>query len=156
MRLGPAPTRARLVGGASWAAAAVAAASWLVSADAVAAPRFSQGPVIESDNGAALLEWEHADDETEYQVERIRDSGSAVVVYSGPMPSAHVSGLRQGEHQFRVRARTEAGWSDWSPAVVVAVEHHPMALVWTLFGLGAAVFLATGGFVLRQVREADD
>jgi hypothetical protein len=37
----------------------------------------------------------------------------------------------------------------------LTVAHHSMALVWPLFGLGAAVFFCTLGFVVFQVRNQE-
>jgi hypothetical protein len=125
---------------------------------ALAAPRFTTPTEVESNNGSVLLEWEAEQAATTYQVEQ---SASAEfdhtrVVYDGRMPSAHVSGLLPGRYHFRLRARDESGaWSQWSPSVDVGVVYQPMWAVLTSLGLGAAVFVLTGGFVLARARRED-
>jgi len=72
-----------------------------------------------------------------------------VVVYTGAMPSAHVSGLRDGAYRFRVRIQGEQSWSE--PATL-EVSHHPMTLVWPLLSLGAALVFAIAAYCLRHAR----
>jgi hypothetical protein len=105
-----------------------------------------------------LLEWQASDEAAMFEVEHARSENfhGARVFYQGAFPSAHVSGLRNGEHVFRVRAQDEHGdWSGWSEPMHLTVAHHSMALVWPLFGLGAAVFFCTLGFVVFQVRNQE-
>jgi len=73
------------------------------------------------------------------------------VIYTGAMPSAHVSGLRDGTYRFRVRVQGEQGWSE---AATLEVTHHSMGLVWPLFSLGAALVLAIAVYCLRHARPA--
>jgi len=122
------------------------------------APSGTSAPAFEgearriSENGVAFLKWQ-ATDADHYEVESsaTADFSKPKSVYRGSFNSAHVSGLREGIHYFRVRAAGGAV-SDWSSTVVVDVEHHPWGLVWPLFGLGAAVFAATCVVVLRGAR----
>ena len=104
-------------------------------------------PAVVSHSGAALLEWSGAGTRFELQYAQREDFADARVLYIGAMPSAHVSGLRDGVHRFRVRADGEDAWSE--PATLT-VEHHPMSLVWALFAIGGLVFAATAGFVATQ------
>jgi hypothetical protein len=121
----------------------------LAAARADAAPAFEQQE-LHSRNGAALLEWTGEGDAFEVQRARRSDFADAQVLYVGSMPSAHVSGLRDGEHHFRVRTVDDDTWS--APATLT-VQHHSMALVWPLFAVGAVVFLATAAFVAAAARN---
>ncbi len=116
-----------------------------------AAPAFRDDD-LRSQDGAALLEW--AGEGDAFEVQRADDGAFSHprVLYVGTMASAHVSGLRDGVHHFRVRTVGDDAWS--SPATVT-VEHHSMALVWPLFAVGAAVFLATAGFVASRARDLE-
>jgi hypothetical protein len=118
----------------------------LVGGRAETVPSFDQ-PELSSQNGSAVLEWAGEADRYEVQHARAFDFSDAEVIYVGSIPSAHVSGLRDGEHLFRVRA---SGATTWSDPAVLRVEHHSMLLVWPLMALGAGVFLATAGFVARH------
>jgi hypothetical protein len=134
----------------------VLSAAVLVQATASAhAPSSTPAPAFDgaahrvSENGVAFLEWQATGAE-QYEVESSDNVEFArpETVYRGTFTSAHVSGLLEGTHYFRVRAGGE-DVSDWSSTAVVVVEHHPWELVWPLFGLGAAVFAATCVVVLR-------
>jgi hypothetical protein len=121
----------------------------LAATRADAAPTFEQEE-LHSHNGAALLRWTGLGVAFEVQRARERDFSDAQVLYVGSLPSAHVSGLRNGEHYFRVRSVDDHAWS---APTTLTVEHHSMALVWPLFAVGAAVFLTTAAFVTAQVRN---
>lgn len=118
-----------------------------------ASPPVLQSPEpIVSHDGVVQLEWPDQLDEYEVQ---LRQGERTWSVYRGVMPSAHVSGLPDGEYTLRVRARSEdAEWSEWSPPKRVTVEHHPMALVFTLMSLGLLTFAATAAVVVRSSSEA--
>lgn len=118
----------------------------LSAGPASAAPTFDDHTIV-SHSGAALLQWSGDGTRFELQHAQQPDFGDARVLYVGAMPSAHVSGLRDGVHRFRVRADGEDAWSE--PAKLT-VEHHPMSLVWALFAIGGLVFAATAAFVATQ------
>lgn len=124
----------------------------LAIGSAGAAPTFDQ-PELRSQNGAALLQWAGSGERYEVQHAREPDpAGTALAwatFYRGSMPSAHVSGLRDGVHRFRVRTQ---GHDDWSPVAKVTVEHHAMALVWPWMIVGAGVFAVTAAYVARQAQ----
>jgi hypothetical protein len=76
--------------------------------------------------------------------------------YRGPDSSSFISGLEDGDHYFRVRARDEdsKNWGPWSDPVTVPVRHHSLTLAWWLFGLGAGIFGATVAFLVANTRRA--
>lgn len=76
------------------------------------------------------------------------------VVYRGRMPSAHLSGLLEGDYLVRVRAHDDSGASSWSPDKEILVRHHPLPLVYALMGLGLLTFVGTAAVVLRSSRRA--
>ncbi|TPV95926.1 MAG: hypothetical protein B7733_07490 [Myxococcales bacterium FL481] len=118
---------------------------------ATAAPPTFVDSAIQSSNGVVQLEWSAS--EGPYEVELAQD-GVRRTVYRGSVPSAHVSGLRDGEYHARVRARRDdRSWSNWSGPALIRVEHHAMPLVWTLLGTGAVTFIATGFAVAWAVRR---
>jgi hypothetical protein len=120
------------------------------------APTFSGPAARDSHDGSLLLEWEEDESAQLYEVERAGEGRSAQTVYSGHLPSAHVSGMLPGNYQFRLRAQDREGnWSDWSPSVAVKVQYHPMGAVFASLGLGALVFLMTAGFVVSRSTRKD-
>lgn len=119
--------------------------------DAFASPTFDGPPTVESQDGSHQLSWGEVLGEYEVQLHGGTDIRT---VYSGRLPSAHVSGLTDGRYEFRVRAREDDHWSGWSEAKVLVVRHHPMSLVWTLLGLGALVFVGTVAVVVHGGRSA--
>jgi len=120
------------------------------AAHAAPPPVFDDPEPSVSHNGVVQMEW--ADLQGEYEVQ-LRTGERARVVYSGRMPSAHVSGLVDGEYTMKVRARVDgASWTSWSAPKIVTVAHHPMPLVWTLMSLGLLTFVATAAVVVRSSR----
>ncbi|MEX1362261.1 MAG: fibronectin type III domain-containing protein [Nannocystaceae bacterium] len=115
------------------------------------APTLESPGRVESADGSLQLSW--GDQLADYEV-RMRHGDEERIVYRGRMPSAHVSGLPNGEYQLQARARGDEGWSAWSEPTLLVVEHHPMSLVWTLVALGALVFAGTAVVVLRSDRSA--
>ena len=103
---------------------------------------------LETHNGAILLRWSGGGDTFEVQQAQDASFSQARVVYTGAMPSAHVSGLRDGTYYFRVRTQDTQAWSE--PATL-EVSHHPMTLVWPLLALGGLVFVAIAVYSLRHI-----
>ncbi len=76
------------------------------------------------------------------------------VRYAGPDLAFFASGLEAGPHEFRVRA--DGG--PWSETLEVVVDYPAAWKVWTLLGVGLAVFVLTvatvlKGFVRQQAGE---
>lgn len=129
--------------------------SWICAIGAHAAatpvPTLDSPERVESADGSLQLSW--GEQLADYEV-RMRHGEVERIVYRGRMPSAHVSGLPNGEYQLQVRTGGDDGWSAWSEPTLLVVEHHPMSLVWTLVALGALVFAGTAVVVLRSDRSA--
>lgn len=115
-------------------------------------PAFEDPAPSTSHNGAVQVQWSGGRGEYEVQLRHGEHVRSA---YRGPMASAHLSGLVDGEYALQVRARTEdGGWTAWSAPKRVTVEHHPMSLVWVLMSLGLLTFAATAVVVVRSSTAA--
>ena len=110
------------------------------------APAFEDAD-LQTHNGAQLLKWSGGAAEFEVQQASDASFADAQVIYTGAMPSAHVSGLRDGTYYFRVRSQDAGAWSE---AATLEVSHHPMTLVWPLLTLGGLVFVAIAYYALRQ------
>ncbi len=116
-------------------------------------------------SGYLTLEWkiegEDADIVYEFEVQSAREDAfdTPIPRYDGRGRQVFVSGLGSGDHWFRVRAR-EAGdthWGPWSDPVLAPVDHHPMSLAWSLFGVGIVLFACIVGFVAANAgRGAED
>ncbi|MHC4808749.1 MAG: hypothetical protein ACYTEV_00070 [Planctomycetota bacterium] len=100
-----------------------------------------------------------------YQLQRSLDPGflDAVIHHDGPSDRVFVSGLPEGTHHFRVRARAAASaddpeaWGPWSDAATFEVRHQSMGLTWTLFGSGAALFVVLVLIIGREsARDASN
>ncbi len=116
------------------------------SGPALASPSFDEPAPIVSHDGTARVQWSGGPGDYEL---RLQDGERARLVYRGRMPSAHVSGLPNGEYQLEVRARDGDVWGPWSSAKAVTVSHHAMSLVLALMSLGLVTFVATAWIVLR-------
>lgn len=126
--------------------------AWPVWAEADEVPRWGDVDTpIPSKDGAAQLAWEGA--EPPFQAELKGPSGSARVVYEGRWPQAHISGLRDGAYEVRVRGHRGAAWTAWSAPRTVVVEHISMDVVLPLMALGALTFMATAFVVVRGARR---
>lgn len=104
------------------------------------------------DAGYTSLAWAVGDDKDNaqqwrFQIDRARDA-----TFDGPESrdvgtdtQTFLSGLEDGDHYFRVRARAtvDGAWGPWSSAVIVPVEHHSLTAAWRLFAAGAVLFGTT-------------
>ena len=79
-----------------------------------------------------------------------KDFSGARTFYRGPDRATYISGLSDGTYYYRIREIRPDGLSSmWSPPVEVIVEHHSLNLAFTLFGIGAVVFVMTVFVVVR-------
>jgi hypothetical protein len=133
----------RLAWGLAWPVSAAAAPS---------TPAFDDPAPHVSHDGSVQLAWPGP--LGDYEVElRQPPHEPARVVYRGRMPSAHLSGLREGDYTVRVRAHDPDGASPWSEPKALSVRHHPLPLVYTLMALGLLTFAGTAAVVLRSSRR---
>lgn len=163
----------------------VVAATWLIASawpqpafGSVPPPRaaFEVRAPIESETGYFPLRWKgasalgdtpadsskeriavEAEEFQEFQVESALDSTfeKPVQVYAGPLRETYISGLRDGQYHYRVRARQagDSAWGPWSTTETATVHHHSLGLALTLFVVGALVFTATASFVFVHGRR---
>ena len=127
-------------------AAAIACVLAFTAAPAGATARFTDGDMLSSDAGNAMIAWE-ADGPVSLSISR--DGGPARSIYSGAARSFFVSGLADGEYRFVLHS--EGG--EESAPLTLAVEHQSMSRALLLVALGALAFLATVVVVLRGARD---
>jgi len=129
----------------------------------VPAPQFEGSFPSQVDAGHIQLVWDFPVDSVsldrvsfELQRDTNPDFTSARTIYSGQDLASFLSGLPNGAFYFRVRAHFEDGAriSDWSQPVLVRVQHHSLQLAFTLFGLGAVVFISTVLLVLTGSQKS--
>jgi hypothetical protein len=118
-----------------------------VGPSAAATPAFDDLAPLVSHDGVAQLSW--SGPPADYEV-RLEQGERARVVYRGSLPSAHLSGLLEGDYAVRVREGGVA--SPWSAAKPILVRHHPLPLVLGLMGLGLLAFVGTVVVVLHSSR----
>ncbi len=116
-----------------------------------------------SNSGHHRLVWRPEDESISggtltFEVQQARDPNfeTAKTIYIGPDMASFISGLKDGDYYYRVRTRAEDTMSAWSEPVHVQVAHQSLQLAFTLFGLGAVVFLATLILVVHGTRNSDD
>ena len=158
---------------------------------AVAGPRYArlaarpdsrqgEAPVLTASangtDGYATLRWTPAaesDGPVEFELRVTSDALDleGTTLYRGRDRATFVSGLPEGEHVYRVRARamadgdaSEAPWGPWSDPQEVVVEYHPIGLAWGLFGVGAVLVACIVSYLVLadararrgRIRDAGD
>lgn len=88
----------------------------------------------------------------ELQESSAPDFTGAVIAYRGPDRATTHSGRADGDYHFRVRALAGDVAGAWSTPVIVQVRHHSLLRAGLFFALGALVFVATLGLILRGAR----
>lgn len=121
--------------------------------------------VATSREGHVSLEWTLGDAAGDthwiYELESARraDFTDAVRRHEGHDFISFVSGLENGDHCFRVRARAPedgAAWGPWSRTVIVPVEHQSLGTALSLAAAGEAIFLATVGVIAVNARRTTE
>ncbi|MEO1172223.1 MAG: hypothetical protein AAFX94_09240 [Myxococcota bacterium] len=104
-------------------------------------------PTLNSQDGVVHLRWD-GDTAEAYELEhafegeiRLTSVGSA---------EFYLSGLREGEHRYRLRP---AGADAWSDPITVTVLYPNRNIVATLLLVGALMLLTTGWAILRGGRD---
>lgn len=115
-------------------------------------PAFTLADEITSEDGHVKLTWDMAVANASVEVQQAQDKdfSNAKIIYSGPDNATFISGLEDGTYYFRLR-KPESKWSD---SIKVSVQHHSLTLAFTLFGLGAVVFLLTVFVVIKGAVQA--
>lgn len=98
--------------------------------------------------GYFVLDWQAPPGR--FELRERRGDGPHRILYSGPDTARLISGRPDGAYHYRIR---RVGEPQWSEAVLVTVEHHPLSRALAFFGLGALVFLATLLLVVRGARR---
>lgn len=106
---------------------------------------------LENDNGYFQLEWS-ADSissvilqqSTTPEFEKTKD------IYEGIDRATFISGLANGDYYYRVK---EINADQWSPTFHVTVAHQSLTLAYSLFTVGAIVFLLTVGLVFKGTKD---
>jgi len=129
------------------------AASLSLAAAVAAQPsaRFETEDDPNNPEGHIIIKWTAGDDATSHQLQydTSGDFSDPLVWHEGADNESFISGLENGAHYFRVRSRAgaEGGWGQWSRTLTVEVERQSSQLAWSLFGVGAAMFLCVAGFI---------
>jgi len=124
-----------------------------------------RGPLVKSDNaGQIKLIWSLPDsvkatEKYTFELQQAEDSlfNSAKQIYLGSDLASFISGLPDGNYYFRIRAQKDgqSEFSPWSETAILNVKHQSLKLAFTLFGLGALVFLSTVSVILYGNRKAE-
>ena len=119
---------------------------------------FDELPPAANREGYLKLSWSELETADAYQL----SDASGAIVYQGRLPKAFVSGLPDGEHEFQVVALDRSGQrvGHSRHGVSVVVSHWPMAMTWSLFGVGAvmtvSLFLTLAVGVARTRRSDEE
>lgn len=107
--------------------------------------------LIISDNGLtagyATLAWPNVEGESFVLEENV--SGNWRPVYDGPDRATTLSGRADGDFTFRLKAD---GHLVGDP-ISLTVAHHPLSRAWAFFAVGAGMFLALVGVLVRGSRK---
>jgi len=123
-------------------------------------PQFRGSFSNTSDAGHIKLVWQYPNGlgpGAQFELQQANDAAFRTnrTIYLGPDLASFVSGLPNGEYYFRIRTRMNDGrTSFWSRALSVKVEHQSLQLAFSLFGIGALVFVATLAVVFFGSRKA--
>lgn len=102
-------------------------------------------PGSTNDTGAYRIAWSGADG-AEVRVEE-----NGALVYEGRQDATTVSGRTAGDYVYRIGV-ADAGEAAWSDTCTVAVAPPSLALAFTFFGVGLAVFASLVVVVVRGHR----
>ncbi len=107
---------------------------------------------VAAESGYIRLAWRAGEGAPyELQMDTVPEFTTPRIVYRGADRASFVSGLPDGTYYCRVRSGNGA----WSPPLRLTVKHQSLVLAFSLFGIGATVFLLTAGMVVRGARETE-
>ena len=89
----------------------------------------------------------------ELQESRQPDFSAARVIYAGADRARVISGKPDGDWYYRVRPAGNPVSAPWSEPIHVTVAHHSLGRALTFFAVGAIVFAATLGLIVRGSRQ---
>jgi hypothetical protein len=106
---------------------------------------FGHETELSTNEGHVLLQWGHDDELLIYQLQMAAtaDFTAPTRLYEGSDKASFLSGLVDGRHFFRVRAREPDSetWGPWSASAEVVCEHHALTTAWAFFAVGGALFV---------------
>lgn len=131
-----------------------------LKANEIAPPKFENPRENTTESGYLKLSWSWIPGDTdlatyEFELQRTQDESfsTSTDIYQGQDYATFLSGLKNGDYYFRVRVDNGTAVSNWSEPILVRVQHHSLSLAFTLFGLGALVFLLTVGIIVQGNRK---
>ena len=79
-------------------------------------------------------------------------------IYYGSDSASFLSGKSENNYYYRVRAESKAtkAVGDWSAPYVVLVKYQSMLLAWTLFTIGALIFIAVVLVIVVGNRKSEE
>ncbi len=97
-------------------------------------------------SGHIRLDWV-SDHEGEFELQQAtqHDFNDARTIYKGHDKASFISGLTNGNYYFRIK---EKG-NDWSDHLFVMVEYQSLTLAFSLFTIGAIVFILTAAVIIK-------
>lgn len=122
-------------------------------------PEFIGGYAAESNEGYHTIQWSHvlsnaSDGIYELQRATVPSFTDAMTIYTGRETQAFVSGLLDGSYYYRVRTVGDGSQSQWSVAFVLTIQHYGLVMAWSLFAIGALIFLAIITVLVVGVRKS--
>lgn len=110
-----------------------------------------------SDSGYIQISWsDNSNDRSvKFQLEQADDPEfeNTKLIYEGPDRASFISGLADGNYYYRIRKTFNGQSSGWSSAIIVKVEHHSLAMAFSLASIGLTVFLLTVAVVIKGIRN---
>ena len=124
--------------------------SCLAAGLAHAQPQLHSDTTLSSE-GYFQLSWQ-TQQEARYELQQARNASfsDARTLYQGRDNASVISGLADGQYYYRLRSLPDGSWSE---GVAVEVKHHPLSRAFGFFTLGAAMFLATVGVLIKGARS---
>lgn len=123
-------------------------------------PQFENPPENFTESGYIKLSWDWTPGEEnasdyEFELQQAQDDqfSDTTPIYQGQDFATFLSGLNNGSYHYRVRVKAGGTSSAWSAPVFVQVKHHSLTLAFSLFGLGALIFLLTVGIIVQGNRK---
>ena len=122
---------------------------WFLLAPLVAFPdntSFMLEDEVELNSGHIKLDWtSDSDNPFELQQATNADFSDARTIYQGYDKASFISGLNEGIYYFRIRQEGEK----WGDQVKVVVKYQSLNLAFSLFSMGAIVFILTTIVIIR-------
>ncbi|WP_262690849.1 hypothetical protein [Kordiimonas aestuarii] len=97
--------------------------------------------------GYATIAWPDVDGES-FVLEEKRGS-KWVAIYNGPDRATTLSGLADGEREYRLKADGVVV----GDVLALAIQHHPLSRAWTFFGVGAVMFVILVALLVSGSRK---